>query len=122
MPLPTQIRLNEHLVRWNKEIQAYEVAVHEYGQRKADLEYRRAVVMETAKHAQEKLSQAAAENVADADSEAYRLHKEFRSAESTIAAKRERLKWCGAVSDALRSEVSTERFESQLYADHGGDA
>ena len=116
MSLPTQQRLNDHLIRWDKEIKSFEVAVNEYGQRKADLDYRRAVVMETAKVDNEKLSQASAERMADADGEAHRLHKEFRSAESSIAAKKERLRWCSAVSDALRSEVSTERAESQLYA------
>lgn len=122
MPLPTQQRLNDHLVRWDREIKSYEVAVSEYGQRKADLEYRRAVVMETAKHGEEKLSQAAAERAADVDQEAYRLHREFRSAESSIAAKKERLWWCAAVADALRSEVSTERSEAQLYANSPGTA
>lgn len=116
MPLPTQQRLNDHLIRWDKEIKSFEVAVNEYGQRKADLDYRRAVVMETAKVDNEKLSQASAERMADADGEAYRLHKEFRSAESSISAKKERLRWCGAVADALRSEVSTERAEAHLYA------
>lgn len=120
MALPTQARLNNHLIRWDSEIKSFEVAVNEYGQRKADLEYRRAVVMETAKHDDPKLSQAAAEKVADRDTEAYQLHREFRSAESSIAAKKERLKWCSAVADALRSEVSTERQESQLYADNRG--
>ncbi|WP_437582694.1 hypothetical protein ACSAGD_10550 [Paramicrobacterium sp. CJ85] len=110
--------MNDHLVRWDKEIKSYDIAVTEYGQRKADLEYRRAVVMETAKHEHEKLSQAAAEKIADADKEAYQLHREFRSAESTIAAKKERLKWCAAVADALRSEVATEREEARLYSEN----
>lgn len=116
MPLPTQARLNQHLVRWDSEIKAFDQAIHEYGQKKADLEYRRAVVMETAKNAEEKLSQAAAERMADADQEAHQLHREFRAAESSVEAKKARLRWCAAVSDALRSEVSTERSEAQLYA------
>ena len=119
MALPTQTRLNNHLIRWDSEIKSYEAAVIEYGQRKADLEYRRAVVMEIAKHDDAKLSQAAAEKVADRDAEAYQLHREFRSAESSIAAKKERLKWCAAVADALRSEVATERAEAQFYAGSG---
>lgn len=119
MPLPTQERLNKHLMRWDQEIKAYDVAITEYGQKKADLEYRRAVVMETARSADEKLSQAAAERRADADSEAHQLHREFRAAESSMEAKRARLRWCQAVADALRSEVATERAERQLYADHG---
>jgi chromosome segregation ATPase len=122
MPLPTQQRLNDHLMRWDREIKEFDAAITAYGARKADLEYRRAVVMETAKHQEQKLSQAAAERMADADSEAHRLHKEFRAAESTVEAKKARLRWCAAVADALRSEVATERAERQLYADHGSDA
>lgn len=116
MSLPTQQRLNEHLIRWNLEQKDYESALSEYGRLRADLEYRRAVVMETAKAADEKLSQASAERVADADPELYRLHLAFRAAEATVAAKKERLRWCAAVADALRSEIATERAEANLYA------
>ncbi|KJL37077.1 hypothetical protein RR49_01189 [Microbacterium ginsengisoli] len=122
MPLPTQTRLNDHLMRWDREIKDFDTAITTYGQRKADHEYRRAVVMEEAKHRGDaKLSQAAAERIADADPEAHRLHREFRAAESTVEAKKARLRWCAAVADALRSEVSTERAERQLYADHSVD-
>lgn len=114
--LPTQQRLTEHLIRWDREIKSYEVAIREYGERKADLEYRRAVVMETAKAGEAKMSQAEAERKADADDDTYKLHREFRSVESSIAAKKERLRWCGAVADALRSEIATERAEAQLYS------
>ena len=38
-----------------------------------------------------------------------------------IEATRARLRWFQAVADALRSQVSTERGERQLYADHGGN-
>ena len=122
MSLPTQARLNQHLIRWDTEIKEFDAAIRAYGQKKADHEYRRAVVMETAKNTQEKLSQAAAERMADADQEAHQLHREFRAAESTVEAKKARLRWCAAVADALRSEVATERAERQLYADHGSDA
>lgn len=123
MSLPTQARLNQHLVRWDSEIKEFDAAIAAYGARKADHEYRRAVVMEEAKHRGDgKLSQAAAERLADADAEAYRLHREFRAAESSVEAKKARLRWCAAVADALRSEVATERAERQLYTDHGSDA
>lgn len=121
MPLPTQARLNQHLIRWDREIKEFDAAIHAYGERKADHEHRRAVVMETAKAKDEKLSQAAAERVADADTEAHQLHREFRAAESTVEAKKARLRWCSAVADALRSEVSTERAEAGLYAGHSTD-
>lgn len=122
MSLPTQARLNQHLIRWDREIREFEAALTGYGERKADHEYRRAVVMEEAKSRDEKLTQAAAERIADADAEAYRLHREFRGAESLVEAKKARLRWCAAVADALRSEVSTERAEMQFHTDHGSDA
>lgn len=122
MSIPTQQRLNDHLMRWDREIKEFDAAIRAYGERKADHEYRRAVVAETAKAKDPKLTGAAAERLADADEEAYRLHREFRAAESTVEAKKARLRWCAAVADALRSEVATERAERQLYADHGSDA
>lgn len=117
MSLATQHKLNEHLQRWDQEIRDFDAAVHAYGDRKADLEYRRAVVMETAKVDDPKLSQAAATRLADADEKAHELHKSFRSSEATIEAKKARLRWCQAVADALRSEVATERAERSLYTD-----
>lgn len=117
--LPTQQRLNDHLIRWDAEIKAFEEALILYGQRKADLEHRRAVVAETAKIENPKLSQAAAERAADADEDAYMLARGYRSAESLVAAKRERLRWFAAVADALRSQVATERAEAKLYSEHG---
>lgn len=122
MPLPTQLRLNEHLVKWDAEIKAFDAAIFDYGQYKADLEYRRAVVAQTAKVDDPKLSQAAAERAADADDQAHTLARQYRGAESTVAAKKERLRWFAAVADALRSQVSTEREEAKLYSTHGGDA
>ena len=120
MSLPTQQRLNDHLIRWDREIRQFDEAIHAYGARKADHEHRRATVMVTAKVDNPKLSQAAAERLADADEIAHDLHRDFRDAESTVEAKKARLRWCAAVADALRSEVATERAERQLYADHGG--
>lgn len=117
MSLSTQHKLNEHLTKWDAEIRQFDEALHMYGDRKADLEYRRAVVMETAKVEDPKLTQAAATRLADADDEAHELHKSFRSSEATIEAKKARLRWCQAVADALRSEVATERAERSLYAD-----
>lgn len=119
MPLPTQQRLNDHLFRWDAEIKEYEAALIAFGVKKANHEFRRAVVMETAKAGNEKLSQALAERIADADDEAHSLHLEFRSAESMVAAKKARLAWCSAVADALRSEIATERAEAQLYSGSG---
>lgn len=118
MPLPTQQRLNDHLVRWDREIKEFDAAIHVYGEKKADLEYRRAVVKETAKAADPKAAGSRLDTLADADEQAHLLAREYRSAEGTIEAKKARLRWCAAVADALRSEVSTERAEAQLYADN----
>ena len=117
MSLPTQERLNKHLMRWDTEIREFDAAIHAYGARKADLEYRRAVVKEVAKSDDPKLAGTRLETLADADEEAHQLHKEYRAAESTIEAKKARLRWCQAVADALRSEVATERAESRLYSE-----
>jgi len=116
MSLPTQLRLNEHLTRWDATIRDFDKAIHQYGERKADLEYRRAVVKETARAADEKIPANRLETLADADEEGHLLHKEFRGAESTVEALKARLRWCQAVADALRSEISTERAEAGLYA------
>lgn len=116
MSLPTQLRLNEHLVKWDATIRDFDAAIHTYGEKKADHEYRRAVVKERAKAADEKIAANRLDTLADADDEAYLLHKEFRGAESTVEALKARLRWCQAVADALRSEISTERAEAGLYA------
>jgi len=111
-----QQRLNNHLTVWDREIREHDAVVHQYGERKADLEYQRAVIKQTVMVRNEKLSAARAEIFADSNEEVHRLHKEFRAAEATIEAKKLRLRWCAAVADALRSEISTERAQSQLYA------
>lgn len=116
MSLPTQLRLNEHLMKWDATIREFDTAIHAYGAKKADHEYRRAVVKEKAKAADEKIAANRLDTLADADDEAHLLHKEFRGAESTVEALKARLRWCQAVADALRSEISTERAEAGLYA------
>lgn len=116
MSLPTQIKLNDHLMKWDATIRQFDEAIHAYGERKSDLEYRRAVVKELAKHADPKVAATRLDTMADADSEAHLLHKEFRASESTVEALKARLRWCQAVADALRSEISTERAEAGLYA------
>jgi chromosome segregation ATPase len=116
MSLPTQQRLNDHLVRWDKSIREFDDAIRSYGERKADLEYRRAVVKEHAKAADPKIAATRLDTMADADEESYLLHKQYRGAEATVEGLKARLRWCQAVADALRSEISTERAEAGLYA------
>jgi hypothetical protein len=115
--LSAQIRLNQHLSEWSNLISRYDEAVKAYGKSKAEYEYRVAVVKTTAKNGTEKVSVAWLDTLANADEQAHMLHLEFRGNEATIEGMRARLRWCQAMADALRSEVSTERAESQLYAD-----
>ena len=116
MPLSSQQKLNEHLAKWDATIREFDRAIHAYGEKKADHEYRRAIVKETARAKDEKAPANRLETLADADDEAHMLHREFRSAESTVEALKARLRWCQAVADALRSEISTERAEAGLYS------
>lgn len=116
MSLPTQQRLNNHLIEWDKLIRRFDDALHEYGRAKAGYEHRVATVKVTAKHATEKVAVSWLDTLADADTEASTLHLEYRGAEATVEAMKARLRWCQAVADALRSEISTERVEAGLYA------
>ena len=116
MSLPTQQRLNDHLMKWDATIREFDTAIRQYGERKADLEYRRAVVKEKAKSADPKVAANWLDTMADSDEQGHLLHQEYRAAESTVEALKARLRWCQAVSDAFRSEISTERAEAGLYA------
>jgi hypothetical protein len=117
--LSAQQRLNDHLAKWDAEIRRFDAAIHDYGKAKAGYEHRVATVKVTAKHGQEKVAVAWLDTLADADPEANTLHLEYRGAEATVEAIKARLRWCQAVADALRSEISTERAEAQLYSTHG---
>lgn len=117
MPLPTQQRLNDHLVRWDREIREFEDAVNRYGVTKADLEYERAVIQGKVSAGNPRLALSRLELVADADPGVHQHNLDYRAAEAMVEAKKARLRWCSAVADALRSEVSTERAEAQLYSE-----
>lgn len=122
MSLPTQQRLHEHLVKWDHEIKAFDRHLSEYGNRKADLEHRRAVMRTQARMADPKVTGTKLDDAVEADDEVYRLHLNYRASEANLEATRARLRWFQAVSDALRSQVATERGERALYADHGPGA
>ena len=117
--LPTQVRLNQHLIRWNDEIKAFDEHLTAYGARKADLEHKRAVMRATARHDDPKITGTKLDDLVEADSCVYVLHVLYRASEANLEATRARLRWFQAVADALRSQVSTERGERALYADHG---
>jgi hypothetical protein len=120
--LPTQQRLNDHLIRWNQEIIAFDRHLSEYGSHKADLEHKRAVMRTTARVTDPKITGTKLDDVVEADEDVYRLHVNYRASEANLEATRARLRWFQAVADALRSQVATERAERALYADHGPDA
>ena len=122
MSLPTQQRLNDHLVKWDREIKAFDHHLSEYGARKADLEHKRAVMRTQARIADPKITGTKLDDVVEADDEVHLLHVNYRASEANLEATRARLRWFQAVADALRSQVSTERAERSLYADHGPDA
>lgn len=107
-------------MKWDQEIKAFDQHLSEYGERKADLEHRRAVMRTQARLADPKITGTKLDDFVEADDEVYRLHVGYRSSEANVEAVRARLRWFQAVADALRSQVSTERGERALYADHGG--
>lgn len=116
------MRLNQHLVKWDQEIKSFDHHLSEYGARKADLEHRRAVMRATARHEDPKITGTKLDDIVEADEQVYRMHADYRASEGNIEAIRARLRWFQAVADALRSQVSTERGERALYADHGPGA
>lgn len=116
------MRLNQHLIRWDQEIKAFDDHLTAYGARKADLEHRRAVMRAQARHDDPKITGTKLDDLVEADENVYQLHVTYRAAEANLEATRARLRWFQAVADALRSQVSTERGERALYADHGPGA
>lgn len=115
----TQARLNAHLMKWNTEIRAFDQALSDYGRNKADLEHRRAVIRAHARAEDPKITGTRLDDIVDADPDVYHLHLGYRTTEANVEATRARLRWFSAVADALRTQISTERQERQLYADHG---
>jgi hypothetical protein len=115
--LDAQIRLNNHLAAWDKEIRHFNEAAHQFGASKAGYEQRVAVVKITAKNAVEKVAVAWLDTLADADPAASDLYLQYRDHEATVEVIKARLRWCAAVAEALRSEVATERAVAMLHAD-----
>lgn len=117
-----QSDINEHLLAWDKLILTYRDHTNEAA--RAENEYRRARAkfIVRARDDDTKLSQAAAETLADADDEVMgiRLHKV--AAEAEAESFKQKLWWCRYKADALRSEHVDERMASQLYADRGPGA
>jgi len=118
MALPTQLKLTQHLIRWNGEIADFEKARTAYGETKANLKHLRAVIGVKEKARNPRIAVSLLELIADADDEVYRLTLEHEAASAAVDVGTVRLRWCSAMADGLRSEISTERAEAQLYADN----
>lgn len=116
--LSSQQRLNDHLIRWDQEIKAFDQALSSYGKYRADLEHKRALLRTGVRFDDPKITGTRLDDVVEADVDVYGLHVDYRASEANLEATRARLRWFQAVSDALRSQVSTERAERSLYADH----
>ena len=116
MSLPTQQKLNDHLVRWNQAVGDYHQALVEFGEAKSDHEHARAVFMVKTRHRDPSLSVSVLGMLCDADDGIFAANQRYRHAEAEVAGLRSRLDWCRAFAEGLRSEISTERAEAGLYS------
>jgi len=116
MPLTSQQALNNHLARWDKSVRAYRDVRARAGAARADYEHARGAFKVRTRHTDPKMTAGQLDDLADADDEIYDLHTKYRLAEAEVSSYVARLEWMRAQGDALRSEVSTERAEAQLYA------
>lgn len=114
--MTAQQRLNEHLARWDATIRDFRVVALETGEAEVLLDHRRAVVKTTARHKNEKSPEWLVNALADEDEEAHELALRYARAAAEHEHLKLRLRWAQAAADSLRSEISTERAEAQLYA------
>lgn len=117
-----QTDINRHLLEWDKIAQAYRSTINAHAEAENTYRQERAKFIIRAKDADPKLSQAGAETLADADDPVMtlRLKKEAKAGE--VEAYRQKLFWCRAKADSLRSDRVDEREANKLYSQHGGDA
>lgn len=120
--MTTQQDISRHLLEWDKIAQAYRSTINAHAEAENTYRQERAKFIIRAKDADPKLSQAGAETLADADDPVMilRLKKEARAGE--VEAYRQKLFWCRAKADSLRSDRVDEREANKLYSQHGGDA
>jgi hypothetical protein len=114
--IPAQQQLNEHLAKWDATIRDYRVVALEEGETEVNLDHRRAIVKTTARHENPKAPEWLVDALADEDEDAHTLALEHARASAELDHLKARLRWAQARSDSLRSEISTERAEAQLYA------
>ena len=113
--MTAQQRLNEHLGQWDATLRNYRVVAQEEAEVKVLLKRRRSVVIVAARR-NEKAAEWLADALADEDADAHELALRYARASAELAYIKGRLAWAQTTADGLRSEVSTERTESRLYA------
>jgi hypothetical protein len=114
--IPSQLRLNEHLARWDQTIRDYRTVLLQALETDVDLAHRRAIVKTTARHENPKAPEWLVDALADEDAGAHELALEHARAAAELDHLKARLRWAQAAADGLRTEISTERAEAQLYA------
>lgn len=117
-----QTDINRHLLEWDKIAQAYRSTINAHAEAENQYRAQRAKFIIRAKDADPKLSQAGAETLADADDPVMtlRLKKEAKAGE--VEAYRQKLFWCRAKADSLRSDRVDEREANRLYSENPGGA
>lgn len=117
-----QSEINKHLLEWDKIARAYRGAMNTAAEAENDYRRERAKFKLRALDADPKLSQAGADTRADADDPVMGLRLRKEAAAADVEAYRQKLYWCRAKADALRSEKVDEREASRLYAENPAGA
>lgn len=112
--IPAQQRWNENQTRWDATIRNYRTVAMEAGETAVQLEKRRAIVKETAKHENEKAPEWLVEALARSDGEAFGLALAHARAVAELEHMKWRLRWFQSTAEGLRSEISSER---KLYTE-----
>lgn len=113
-----QLRINDLLAEWYEFIRYFRQAIHKARRTEAAYKHERAKFIVKAKAEQPGLSQSAAEALADADDELYKLYVARLGDDAEVESCKAQLHWFRANSDALRSEKVDERRADELYRDH----
>ena len=120
--MSVQAEINSCLMDWDTLLRAYRDAGRQSAQAEADYRRARARFIVRAKADDPKLSQAAAETLADADDEimAFYVRRLGKAHEMDAMAKKHH--WFREQAAYLRSEKVDEREASRLYSENPGGA
>lgn len=115
--MSAQLRLNEHLVQWNKFIlEEWRPALDEEAKAKADFEHKFSMLKAMLRINEPKIPATWAETLVQANDEVYQLDLAKRLAEARVEGLRKTLNFLEARAEAIRSEVSSEREEAKLHS------